>query len=199
MKGVHKVTCILAKISEIAAWVLAALSLVLLITSLAAGDWLSEVLLEDALVQPINILGMNVEYAVLEGGAGLMSAQAIHSVKLALPFIAVAGILCASLMAMVFRNVGLIIKLSHGLTKHAKGATPFQKDVVRMVKEIGYFLVAIPVLELIISGLMRLVVGPEAMELSVDLGSIFTALVVFSLAQIFAYGTSMQQDVDGLL
>ena len=199
MKGVHKVTYVLAKIAEVFSWIAVAACLILFVTSLLAGEWFSEAMLDGVSVRPVNLLGMSVGYAAMGEGAGLTSAEVLNALRRTLPFLSVAGFLCMALEAMVFRNVGLIIKLSHGLTKHAKGATPFQKDVVRMVKEIGYFLVAIPVLELIISALVRLVAGTEIVELSVDLGSVFTALVVFSLAQIFAYGTSMQQDVDGLL
>lgn len=199
MKGVHKVTYILAKISEIAAWIIAAISLILFITSLTAGEWLSGVLLEDVSIQPLNILGMDIQLAVTDGGMALMSEQMLNAVRAVLPLLAVAGGVCLSLFAMVFRNVGLIIKLSHGLTKNAKGATPFQPDVIRMIKEIGYFYIAIPVVEIIMSVILRLVAGPEYIEISVGLGSIFTALVMFSLAQMFAYGTTVQKDVDGLL
>ena len=45
----------------------------------------------------------------------------------------------AALMAMVFRNVYLIFKTAEGKTWFSKGATPFQPDIVRMVREIGIF------------------------------------------------------------
>ncbi len=58
---------------------------------------------------------------------------------------AVAGFFFCSLMGMVFRNIYLILRTAKGKTWFAKGDTPFQNDIVRMVREIGIFHIGVPV------------------------------------------------------
>lgn len=62
-------------------------------------------------------------------------------------------------MAMVFRNVYLIFRTAKGKTWFAKGDTPFQKDIVRMVREIGIFYLAVPIVSLLMSVVAVLVLG----------------------------------------
>ena len=77
-------------------------------------------------------------------------------------------------MAMVWRNLFLIFKKS-------ENATLFQKDNFRMIKEIGIFAIAIPVVGLIMSAVIRLVCGVDAAEVSVHLGGILAGAVILCL------------------
>lgn len=52
---------------------------------------------------------------------------------------------------------------------------------------------------LVMSIIARLFIGVEVAELSVNLDSLLMGVVALSLSQIFAYGTQLQEDVDGLL
>lgn len=104
----------------------------------------------------------------------------------------IGAVLILAVMAMVFRNLHLIFKKSeHG--------TPFQKDTIRMMREIGYFSIAVPVIGLMMSVLVRLVVGVEAVEVSVDVAGIFMGIIVLCLTQFFVHGAELENDVDGLL
>ena len=103
------------------------------------------------------------------------------------------------LMAMIFRNVYLIFKTAEGETKFSQGKTPFQKDNIRMVREIGIFCIAIPVVELIVSVIARIVLPVGVVETSVEMTGVFMGLVVLCLSQFFAYGMELQEDVDGLV
>ena len=96
------------------------------------------------------------------------------------------------LMAMVFRNLSLIFKRS-------ENNTPFQKDNVRMMKEIGIFSIAVPVVGFVMSVIARIVIGAEAAEISINQSGIFMGIIVLCLTQFFAYGTELEKDVDGLL
>lgn len=109
------------------------------------------------------------------------------------------GAMVMTLMAWVFRNVNLILHTTQGLTKFSQGATPFQKDNVRMVREIGFFFIAITVVEFGMSAVAVMAVGLEAAELSVGMENIVVALLMLCLSQVFALGTKMQEDVDGLV
>ena len=100
---------------------------------------------------------------------------------------------------MIFRNVYLIFKTAEGETKFSQGKTPFQKDNIRMVREIGIFCIAIPVVELIVSVIARIVLPVGVVETSVEMTGVFMGLVVLCLSQFFAYGMELQEDVDGLV
>lgn len=97
-----------------------------------------------------------------------------------------------ALMAMVFRNLFLIFK-------NSENGSPFQKDNVRMVKEIGIFSIAVPVVGLIMSTIIRLVLGVDAVETSVSQNGVFMGIIVLCLTQFFAYGAELEEDVDGLV
>lgn len=109
------------------------------------------------------------------------------------------GALILELMAWVFRNVNLILRTTQGLTKFSKGKTPFQKDNVRMMREIGIFFISIAVVELAMSGIAVLILGPEMAEVSADLGGVVIGILMLCLSQVFAMGQRMQEDVDGLV
>ena len=97
-----------------------------------------------------------------------------------------------TLMAMVFRNLSLIFKKS-------ENSTPFQKDNIRMMKEIGIFSIAVPVVGFVMSVITRIAVGAEAAEISVSQSGIVMGIIVLCLTQFFVYGAELEKDVDGLL
>ena len=187
MNKLNKFTSAVSRVLEIIHWAAILGALVMLILSFAAQGVVSDLL--NGLEPTISVYGF--ECTVLDAGGAVNFA--------ALRLLCVAGLFLFGLMAMVFRNIHLIFKTSAGKTWFSKGETPFQKDVVRMVREIGIFSIAIPIIGLIFSGIARVVTGVDGMEMSVDLGGFVTGIVVLCLSQIFAYGMSLQRDVDGLL
>lgn len=117
----------------------------------------------------------------------------------ALAIFLLVGAFILELMAWVFRNVNLILRTTQGLTKFSKGKTPFQKDNVRMMREIGIFFISIAVVELIASIVAVLILGPEAAEISADMGGFIIGILMLCLSQVFAIGQKMQEDMDGLV
>ncbi len=111
----------------------------------------------------------------------------------------IAMVLMMALMAMVCRNIYLIFKTSAGETSFSKGQTPFQPDNIRMVREIGIFLMAIPVVGLIMSVVSRIALAGMEVETSVDLHFVMIGLAMICLSRFFAYGMELQDDVDGLV
>ena len=107
--------------------------------------------------------------------------------------------LTLALMAMCARNIHLIFKTSAGKTWFSRGETPFQPDNVRMVREIGIFMIAIPAVQFILSVVARVALGPDMVESGIGMEKLFTGLVILALSQYFAYGMQLQNDVDGLL
>ena len=68
-----------------------------------------------------------------------------------------------------------------------------------MMREIGYFSIAVPVIGLIMSVFVRLVTGVETAEVSIDTTGIFMGIIVLCLTQFFIHGAELEKDVDGLL
>ena len=68
-----------------------------------------------------------------------------------------------------------------------------------MMKEIGIFAILIPVVGLIMSIILRVVLGTDLVEASVDLYGVFMGLIVLCLTQFFIYGKELENDVEGLI
>lgn len=188
MKQMPKFIMVLAKICEIGAWVLT-ICLILGLIVLAVNPAILQEPLTEALLagEQWNINGMDV--LITTGGQLNMAALA---------WTLVCGVITMSLTAMIIRNVYLIMKKVDGTIQFSDANTPFTPDITRMVREIGIFLVAIPLTELVFSWLMNLFLN-HTMEISVNLTGLLTGLVIWYLSRIFSYGQQLQSDVDGLV
>ncbi len=184
MKALNKVILVTSKGLEIVHWLAAGLMAAGLVCSVAARDWLGGVLQKGIEVGGNTLSTYGFEMSVVD------ARNTIHMTAVMLFFIS--AIMILSLMAMVFRNVFLILKT-------AQGHTPFQNDVVRMLREIGIFMISIPLIGLVMSGISRLVLGVESIESSVRFESFVIGILVLCLTQAFVYGIRLQKDVDGLL
>lgn len=183
MKSLNKLTTVIAKIFEVFHWVGAGLFVLCAIFSAFAKDLLYHVTDAAELTQSnISVYGFEVSLVNSTG-------QFDYTV---FTIFCIGAVIIMMLMAMVFRNIYLIVKKS-------TATTPFQKDNVRMVKEIGIFSIAIPVVGLIMSMVVRLVCGVDAVDTSVSLGGFAIGIIVLCLTQYFAYGVQLQSDVDGLV
>ncbi len=184
MRTISRITRIVSKILEVTHWVGTVLMAAIAVCAAAAPQGLKYLM---------DVEGLRAEQEVAAYGFEINMRGAAGEINMTtLCLFAVAGVLIFSLMAMVFRNLYLIIKKS-------EGASPFQKDNIRMLREIGIFSVAVPVIELVMSGIIRLAVGVEGLETSVSMNGIFMALLVLCLTEFFAYGAQLEKDMDGLL
>ncbi len=189
MKGLNTATRIIARILEISHWVGACIMAVLLVCCVFFKD-LAAGMIAGGYTGEDTIYGFRFSLAGADGVSLSIPALTVF---------AVAGIILFALVAMVFRNVYLIIKTTEGKTWFSQGATPFQPDVIRMLREIGIFTIAVPIVSLIMSIVARLAAGPEFAETSVDLGSFVLGLLVLWLTQQFTYGAELQRQSDGLI
>ena len=185
MKGIITVGKIVTKILEVFHWVGAALMTAATVCSAAAPNWVKYFVGFDAK----ECCGANLEVYGFEVNAPVVNGNADMT-----PFMlfGIGATVILAVMAMVFRNLHLIFKKS-------ENGTPFQKDNIRMMKEIGIFTIAVPVIGLIMSIIVRLVTGIETAEISIDLGGIFMGIIVLCLTQYFVHGAELEKDVDGLL
>ena len=187
-KGLNKAVTIISKIGEVGAWIGAGFS--------AVGVGMAAMSKIDSLSY-ISSVNSEPEASVNGFSIGLLDASG-HPITSAYVILFVTLLIMCILTAMICRNINLIFKTAAGKTKFSQGETPFQPDVIRMVKEIGYFLIAMPVVGII----MQIICGILShgmIEVSVEFNSIFTGLVVLALSQYFAYGMELQNEVDGLV
>ena len=185
MKGIITVGKIVTKILEVFHWVGAALMTAATVCSAAAPNWVKYFVGFDAKEccgANLEVYGFEVNAPVVNGNADMTSFM----------LFGIGATVILAVMAMVFRNLHLIFKKS-------ENGTPFQKDNIRMMKEIGIFTIAVPVIGLIMSIIVRLVTGVETAEISLDLGGIFMGIIVLCLTQYFVHGAELEKDVDGLL
>lgn len=191
MKSVNRAAIILTKILEVLHWFTAAVMAVVLIASAASANWFEEILQKGSgtLGDTLTTYGfeMNVVYS---DGKINMTAILLFSI---------CAVIILSLMAMVFRNVNLILKTTLGKTKFSKGQTPFQKDNTRMVREIGIFFISVPVISFVMSVIARAVLGVDNAEISVDFQNLIIGIIVLCLSQSFAYGNELQDQADETL
>ena len=185
MKNLNKLGKIITKILEVFHWVGVALLLAATVCSAAAPGWVKYFVGFDAK----ECCGVNLEVYGFEVNAPLVNGNVDMT---SFMLFGIGGVIILAVMAMVFRNLHLIFKKS-------EDGYPFQKDNIRMMREIGIFSIAVPVIGLIMSVVIRLVTGVESAEISIDMGGIFMGIIVLCLTQYFVHGAELEKDVDGLL
>lgn len=185
MKNINnKIAQIITKILEVVHWIAVGLMAAVIISLLIAPQWLGNLMDINSLMAEKEISAYGFEVTVINSNGELNVTAFI--------LFAIGAIVIFSLMVMVFRNLYLIIKKSDGVT-------PFQKDNVRMLKEIGIFSISIPIIGLIMSIIIGLVTGIEIIETSVNFDGFIMGIIVFCLTEFFAYGVKLEEDMDGLL
>lgn len=185
MKGIVGIAKIVTKIAEVFHWVGVVLMAAATVCSLAAPEWVKYFVginAKECCGAELNVYEFEI-IASMKNGAVDMKTVFLFGIG---------AVIILSLMAMVFRNLYLIIK-------KAEGSTPFQADNIRMLKEIGIFSIAIPVVGLIMSIVCRLVLGTDAVEISVNAYGLSMGIIVLCLTQFFIHGAQLEKDVDGLL
>ena len=185
MKKLNTLGKVITKIIEVFQWVGVALMLAATVCSIAAPDFVGYFVGFDAK----ECCGANLEVYGFEVNAPVVDGK-IDTTTFVI--FGIGAMLILALVAMVFRNLNQIFKKS-------ENTTPFQKDNVRLIREIGIFTIAIPILGLLVSFIARLVIGTEAAEMSIDLSGVFMGIIVLCLTQFFAHGVELENDVDGLL
>ncbi len=194
MNVLNKVTKVIAKILEIGHWVGACVFAILFVLTLIPGDTYTTMLSAPdssipAEAQIISLYGYEAA-AINQDGTPNRTAISLFSIGAALLLV---------LGAMIIRNVYLIIKTSNGETKFSTGATPFQKDVTRMIREIGIFILGMNVVSFIMALIGGIIVGGDVISSEFNLTTIMVGLLMLCLSQTFAEGEKMKKDVDGLL
>lgn len=185
MKGISKIAKVVTKVVEIFHWVAVALMAAATVCSAVAPSWVKYFVGIDAKEccgANLSIYGFEINAAITDGKVDTV----------AFILFGVGAVIILALMAMIFRNLNLIIKKS-------EGSTPFQTDNVRMFREIGIFTIAVPLVGFIMSIITRIALGAEAAEVSNNLSGLVIGVVVLCITEFFIHGIELEKDVDGLL
>ncbi len=185
MKSINKIATVVAKVLEVFHWVAVVLMIAATVCSMVAPKWVNYFVSFDAKEccgAELSVYGFEVHSAVSNGSTDMKTFM----------LFGIGAVIILTLMAMVFRNLYLIFKQS-------EKNTPFQKDNIRMLKEIGIFSITVPLTGVIMSIIIRLVIGVDAAEISINQGGLFTGIIVLGLTQYFIHGANLEKDVDGLL
>lgn len=176
---------VVTKIVEICHWVAVALMAAATVCSVAAPSAVNYFVGFDAK----ECCGVELAVYGFEINAQVTNGQVDMTAFL---MFGISAVLILSLMAMVFRNLHLIIKKS-------EGTTPFQPDNVRMLREVGIFAISVPLVGYAMSIITRIVLGVDNAEIAVSYSGFVIGLVVLCMTQYFARGIELENDVDGLL
>ena len=194
MKLVNKLTLVLSKVFEIVHWIGAGGSLLLFLLSIFVKEQFSSIMLKSITEGGVTLTsyGFEVNFLTQTGEINLIAVTLFF----------LGGIIGFVLMAMIFRNINLILKTINGKNKHTTSTSPFQKDVIRMVKEIGIFSIAIPVVGFLISVItfaVSMISGLGGAEMALNFDGFVLGMICLSLTNIFVYGANLEKEVDGLV
>ena len=99
-------------------------------------------------------------------------------------------LVCSALLALLFRNVNQIFRTTNT-------ASPFDISNVKRIKQIGYIALSLPVCKIVANMVLGFI--SKDFTLGIEAGEILFGLIILCLAQYFAYGASLEKDVEGLL
>ena len=185
MKGLNKLGTVITKSLEVSHWSGAALMATAAVCSVVAPAWVKYFVGFDAK----DCCGANLEVYGFEVNAPVVNGE---TDMLAFMLFGIVATIILVVMAMVFHNL-------HFILKNSEKVTPFQKDNIRKMRGIGILAIAVPVIGLIMSIVIRLVIGVEMVEISIDMGGLFMGIIVLCLTQFLVRGAELEEDVDGLL
>lgn len=178
MKKIYQLAMTACKVVEVLFWLLVFLEIAG--TALLLLGVIPQQLALEKVFYPLGLAGIPA------GGAGW------GRVRLAEGLLIADGVVTGVLMALVFRHV-------HRILAQSRSATPFQPDNIRRLRQVGVCYLGVAVVDLAVNTLLRLMLGREALRLSVDYGSILAGLLVLCLTQFFARGMELEQDLEGLM
>ena len=191
MADIYKITEVISKVLQI-------LCIIAAVGTLIGGAVLIAVNDSDFVKDNSNLIGNDDDHIV--DACGMIVSTAFVSADEQYKATGTALIVCAvlyGLLAMVFRNIYLIVRTARGGTWFSKGETPFQDDNIRMVREIGIFLIAMYIVQLVGTGIVHLVASH--VESSTSMLVLFLGIIMICLSKIFEYGKGLEEAQEGLI
>ena len=190
MKGKAKAGYVFIRVLEALHWLGAALCVFMAVSMAVAPDWFFS--LRGMSYEPEGeILSTQmVQYGLMGGLNMVVTGQTGFDVGLQILMTA-SGAVTSVLGALTFRRIGEVIKA-------CQTGTPFQKPVVQKVRQVGWLVIAVPLVTLAASLLAYILCWP-GYSFQVDVSGIVMGVIVLALSRIFAYGAKLEDDMEGLL
>ena len=170
-------TAVFAKVMEVIAWVGTGAIVLSGIAIAALKDQILKAYTEASSFQ-FTTTGIN---------PGTIDVNTFFPVMIAL---LIYGLVVGVLLIIMFRNVNLIFKTTNT-------ASPFDISNVSRIKNIGYIALALPVCKIIANIALGFI--SKDFTIGVEASEVLFGLIILCLAQYFAYGASLEKDVEGLL
>ncbi len=186
-KTIGKISLVLSKLIEAAFWIGAVTMVVCLVLALFNQHLMVISPVSDQQTVEFDVMGMDFGQINVE--------MLLQAFLIAAPF--VFGIFTC--MALIFRSIHQILKSLKAGSGQAfsEDNSPFQPVIVKQIKKIGWLAIAIPILEMVGSWIASFFF--TGMEPSVNLLQFALGLCVLFLASIFAYGSKLQEETNGLV
>ncbi len=142
------------------------------------------------------ILQQKISQAI-QGGLSILEVSDINLTNISaenqiyiLAFILFFSAILMVIFSRIFRNI-------HRIFQNTNTESPFAPANINLVKQIGFFAISIPICKIMRSLILGLIL--KNFQISVELNELLLGLIVLCLSQYFAYGSSLEQDVNGLV
>lgn len=202
MNKLNSFTMYASKVIEVFFFVLLGLLAVSIIASSIAIGWANGKIREnniDIISEIEKYAGENADIdfgnTLAFGGEALKEGKILRAdgtINLATIIVYIVyGMLNCAAFGMIFRNIYLILKTAKGKTWFSQGETPFQKDITRMIREIGIFLIGLAVISFVLSLFVP--------AITLELVYVVIGILMLCLSSFFGYGEQLQKENDGLI
>ncbi len=107
----------------------------------------------------------------------------------------VMAIIALTIAALIFRSINLIFKKTNT-------ESPFSESNVKLIRRIGFLSIMIPFLKIVTTLVVKVVfpsITSESMPFDVGVNEFIYGLIILCLSEYFAYGASLEKDVNGLV
>ncbi len=187
-KGLNTTLSVISKITEIACWIAVVIGLICFAASFDKA-FVGELIADDGAL--LTGIGFDIN-ALTQTGDINFFAVTMYFAGISAAFV---------LIALIFRNLDIILYIISGRHKTIQNTSPFQDEVVKRVKKIGILSIATPIWGFIVTTIIYIVslINGNPVDVSVSIDGVIIGLVCLCLTQIFSYGANLEKEVDGLL
>lgn len=183
MKKLEKFVVGAVKLVEVIEWVCAICAVVLLVLSLFINQAMIESIFTAESSHALDLGFFKVAFDNAE----------VHAWGISRLHFIIVGI-SAALYALIFRSIH---KMFRSVFKD--GNTPFSDENVKHIKNIGMYIICMPIIGLVLSIIGQIIFRDINSSITIEAGSILMGLIIICLSRVFSYGVSLQKDSDGLI
>lgn len=102
------------------------------------------------------------------------------------------GFVVCMLGGMIFRNIVRVFRNTE-LTR-----TPFTKENVKLIRNIGRFAIATPFVS-VVANILIGIFAHRSVTVSIDITTLLMGLIILCLSRFFEYGVSLEDEVEGMI